>query len=101
LSIAWTKAQDDFIRDHVEWHDVSIAINLERIGPERTAKAVEARRKALGVKRQAPARGSARWHAACIAANEKTQGWPSVPRAYQEQDRKHLKSILHALRGAA
>lgn len=92
----WGQEQMDLITAHPNWSDHDLAVALSQIGPMRTPKAVEARRKVMGVRRARVKGKPSQWHAAMRAANERLQGWPSVPSTYEAQDRKHVEDMRRA-----
>ncbi len=99
--LAWSQTETDLIINHPDWTDDDLALAVSGLGTPRTAKAVEARRKRMGIRRPRPQAGPSRWHAAMRAAKGRAEGWPSVPTAYDAQDRKHLRALLAVIEGVA
>lgn len=89
---AWTPQQYQVLRDNPTLSNEDVAALVSRHGPEKSAEAVDSRRRALGLPRISTR--NPRRSAGAIRAAEKAKGWPELPGSHEERDRRFVAMAL-------
>lgn len=90
----WTRAQDIFLADHVDWQDDELAEAISVIGPARTETAVRWRRDYRGLPLQPFSKATT--EAKRLMQVQRTQGWPVLIGTDEERDDLFVRLLLEA-----
>jgi hypothetical protein len=96
LAIGWSVRQDEIMAAHPDWSDDDLAIAVSAAGAPRTTKAIEARRKVLGMKRSDPANRGYWTPESARQARERQNGWPAMSASPEDRDASFVRRLLLA-----